>query len=92
MMKLKKFNKIKEIEKNVDREKLFYKSNKNTYNFKNFQTRRTFGEDIYKGEITLEEADEDQSILVDKINNFIRGTKPKNDKKRQEKQIVKKTY
>ena len=27
-------NKIKEIEKNVDREKLFYKSNKNTYNFK----------------------------------------------------------
>ena len=31
------FNKIIEIEKNVDREKLFYKSNKNKYNFKNFK-------------------------------------------------------
>ena len=29
------FNKIKEIEKNVDREKLFYQLNKNKYNFKN---------------------------------------------------------
>ena len=27
------FNKIKEIEKNVAREKLFYQSNKNKYNF-----------------------------------------------------------
>ena len=33
----KEFNKIKEIEKNVDREKLFYKSNKNEYNFKIFE-------------------------------------------------------
>ena len=30
-------NKIKEIEKNVDREKLIYKSSKNTYDFKNFE-------------------------------------------------------
>ena len=65
------FNKIKEIEKNVDREKLFYKSNKNKYDFKNFQTIRTFGEDICNGEITLEEADKDQSNLVEKINDFI---------------------
>ena len=52
------FNKIKEIEKNVDREKLFYKSDKNTYNFKNFHTIRTFGKDIYEGKITFEKADE----------------------------------
>ena len=43
----KEFSKIKEIEKIVDREKLFYKSNKYTYDFKKFQTIRTFGEDIY---------------------------------------------
>ena len=41
----------------MDREKLFYKSNKNTYDFKEFQTIRTFGEDIYNGEISLDEAD-----------------------------------
>ena len=61
------FNIIKEIEKKVDREKLVYKSNKNKYNFKNFQTIRIFGEDIYNGEITLEEADEYQSNLLNKI-------------------------
>ena len=35
-------NKIKEIEKTVDREKLYYKTNKFTYNFQNFQTISTF--------------------------------------------------
>ena len=78
------FNKIKEIEKDVGRQKLFYKSNKSKYNFINFQTIRTFGEDIYNGGITLEEADKDQSNLVEKINDFIKKTRPKSDKKRQE--------
>ena len=40
----KELDKIKEIEKNVDREKLVYKTNKYTYNFKNFQRIRTFWE------------------------------------------------
>ena len=55
----KEFNKIIEIETNVDRKKLFYKSNQNIYNFKKYQTIRTFGKDIYNDEITLEEADKD---------------------------------
>ena len=79
-------NKVNETEKNVDKEKLFYKKNKRTYNFKNFQTIRIFGEDIYEGEITFEEADEDQSNLANKIKDFISRTKPKNDKKKQEKE------
>ena len=82
------FNKIKEIEKNVDREKLFYKSNK--YNFKNFRTMITFGEDIYNGEITLEEADKDQSDLLEKINDFTKKTRPRSDKNKQEKENVEK--
>ena len=72
----------------MNREKLVYKTNKNTYSFENFQTIRTFGEDVYEGEITFEEADEYQSNLANKIKDFIRKTKPKNDKKRQEKEIV----
>ena len=82
-------NKIKEIEKNVNREKLFYKSNKNTYNFKEFQTIRTFGEDIYNGEISLDEADEYQSDLVDKINDFIKETKPHTKEEKKEKKCKK---
>ena len=80
-------NKIKEIEKNVNREKLFYKSNKNTYNFKEFQTIRTFGEDFYNGEISLDEADEYQSDLADKINDFIKKTKPKMKRKNKKKKL-----
>ena len=59
-------------------------------NFKNFQTIRTFGEDNYNGEITLEEADKYQSSLVEKINDFIEKTRPRSDKKRLEKKNVEK--
>ena len=52
-------NKILEIEKNVDREKLIYKTSTRIYDSRKFNTIRAFGEDIYEGEITFEEADED---------------------------------
>ena len=58
------FNKIKEIEENVDRENLLYKASGNTYNFRKFNTIRTFGKDIYEGKINLEEVDKDQSDLL----------------------------
>ena len=59
MMKLKKeLDKTKEIEKNVDREKLIYETDEYTYSFKNFQTIKAFGRDIYEGNITLEKAKE----------------------------------
>ena len=41
----KEFNKIKEIEENVDREKLVCETNEYIYSFKNFQTK-SFGSDI----------------------------------------------
>ena len=63
-------NKILKIEKNVDREKLVYEAGRYKYDFRKFNTIRTFGEDIYEGKITLEEADEDQSDLADTINEF----------------------
>ena len=56
-MKLEK-SLIKEIEKNEDRKKLIYKTNDYTYSFKNFQTIKAFGRDIYEGNITLEKANE----------------------------------
>ena len=64
-------NKIKEIKKILDREKLFYKGSENTYGFTIFNAIRCFGEDIYDGKITLEETDKDQSDLADEIDKFI---------------------
>ena len=84
----KEINKISRIEKNVDREKSVYNVGKYTYDFRTFNTIRTFGEDIYEGKSTLEEADEDQSDLADQINKFIKETRPKNYDKKQEKKTV----
>ena len=59
MMKLKKeLDKTKEIEKNVDREKLIYETDEYTYSFKNFQTIKAFGRDICEDKITLEKVNE----------------------------------
>ena len=77
----KELDKIKEIEDTIDREKLVYKASGNTYDFRKFQTIRTFGEDIYDGKITLEEADKDQSNLLNEIKNFIERTRQKSYKK-----------
>ena len=78
-------DKNKEIEKNVDREKLVYKTNEYTYSFKNFQTIKTFGRDIYEGKITIEEVDEYQSDLLAEVMNCKKNTKPRSQEKKQEK-------
>ena len=83
-------NRILKVEKNVDREKLVYDSGKYTYDFRMFNTIRTFGEDLYEGKITLEEADEDQSDLTDMINEFTKETRPRNSGKKQEKKPLQK--
>ena len=84
----KQLDKIKEIEENVDREKLIYKTDEYTYSFKNFQTIKTFGRDIYEGKITIKEADEYQADLLTEIMNFRKNTKPRSQEKKQEKEIV----
>ena len=40
------FNRIRKLEKNVNREKLVYNSDKYVYDFRTFKTIRTFGRDI----------------------------------------------
>ena len=52
------------------------------------RTIRTFGNDIYEGKITLKEADEYQSNLLNEIKNFKDKTRPRNNVKKQEKEIV----
>ena len=87
----KELDKIKEIEKNIDREKLIYETDEYTYSFKNFQTIKTFGRDIYEGKITVEEANEYQVDLLTEIINFRKNTKPRIEEKKQEKKLFFKT-
>ena len=69
--------KSRKIEDTIDREKIVYKSSNNTYDFRKFQTIKNFFKDMYDGKITLEEADKNQSDLINEINDFIDKTRPK---------------
>ena len=77
----KELDKIKEIEKSVDREKLTYKTNEYAFSFENFQTIKNFGRDIYKDKITIKEANEYRTDLLAEIKNM----KPRSLEKKREK-------
>ena len=85
----KELDKIKEIEKSVDREKLTYKTNEYTFSFENFQTIKTFGRDIYEGKITIKEADEYKKDLLVKIMSFRKIRNQGVIKKKKKKLILK---
>ena len=63
----KELHKIKEMEGTIDKDELVYKTDNHPYDFRKFNTVRTFGKDINNGKITLEEADESQSDLLSEI-------------------------
>ena len=56
---------------------MIYETNEYIYSFKNFQTIRNFGRDIYEGKITIEEVDKYQTDLLAEIMNFRKKMKPK---------------
>ena len=72
---------IEEIEKNVDRNKMVYKGNNETYDFRNFKTILAFGNEIRNNIISLDTANLEQANLLSYINDFIRKTKPRNREK-----------
>ena len=80
-MKLKngkrKLNKIKYI--------YIYKINKYTYDFQQYENIRLFGDSIYTGKINIDEADMDDSYLLENIVKFNNNNKSrprsKEDKK-----------
>ena len=49
---------------------------------------KTFGQDIYEGEITIKEADEYQADLLIEIMSFRKNTKPRSEERKREKEIV----
>ena len=48
--------KLKNMKKKVDRNNMIYYSSKKPFYFRMFKTIRSFGNDIYSGKITINEA------------------------------------
>ena len=74
---------IEEIEKKVDRNKMFYKGSNKTYDFRNFKTIRAFGNEIRNNVITLDTANIEQATLLSYVYDFSKKTRPRNPAQRQ---------
>ena len=66
---------IEEIEKNVDRNKMVYKGTNKTYDFRNFKTVRTFGNEIRNNVISLDTPNIEQTNLLSYIYDFTKKNK-----------------
>ena len=74
--------KIEEIEKKVDRNKMAYKGTNKTYHFRNFKTVRTFGDEIRNNVISLDTINIEQTNLLSYIFDFTKKSKPRNPAQR----------
>ena len=72
---------------------MIYYSSKEPFDFRMFKAIRSFGNDIYSSKITINEADQEQSDLVEYILNFNNKSRPKtkDDKKKTKKNILNST-
>ena len=69
--------------KKLNRNDMTYYSSKEPFDFKIFKTKRSLGENIYSGKVTINEADQEQADLVEYILNFNNKARTENrdDKK-----------
>ena len=66
---------IEEIEKNVDRDKMFYEGTSRNYDFRVFKTIRAYGNDIRNNVTTLKAPNLEQANLMAHIQNFVKKNK-----------------
>ena len=67
---------IEEIEKKIDRNKMFYKGSNKTYDFRNVKRIHAFGNEIRNNVITLDTANIDQATLLSYVYDFLRKARP----------------
>ena len=79
---------IEEIEKNVDRDKMVYKSTGKTYDFRGFKTIRTYGNDIRNNVTSLSAANLEQVNLIARVLDFVKKTKPQDPEQKKLKSDV----
>ena len=63
---------IEEIEKNVDRDKMVYKSTSRTYDFRGFKTICIYGNDIRNNVTSLAAANLEQANLLAHFHDFVK--------------------
>ena len=63
-------DKIKNWEEKFRREDLVHKRNKSKYDFQQYETTRSFGDSIYNGKSSIDEANLDQSSWLDGLKDF----------------------
>ena len=54
-----------------------YKANKYKYDFQQYETIKSFGDSICNGKITIDEAEIDQSSMLDSLTDFHDRSRPK---------------
>ena len=79
---------IEEIEKNVDRGKMVYKSTNRNYDFRGFKTIRTYGTDIRNNVTSVKAANLEQANLMAHLYDFTKNTKPQNPEQKKLKSDV----
>ena len=79
---------IEEIDKNVDRDKMVYKSTNRNYDFRGFKTTRTYGNDIRNNVTSLKAANLEQANLMAHLNDFTKKTKPQDPEQKKLKSDV----
>ena len=69
---------IKKWEEKIRRKDSVYKTNKYKYDSQQYDTIWSFGDNIYTEKIDIDNADIDQSSLLDGLNDFNDRVRPKN--------------
>ena len=77
---------IKKWEEKIKQKDLKYKTNKYVYEFQQFESIRYFGNSIYTGTINIDEAERDQSNLLENMVEFSNKSKQKNKESTDKKQ------
>ena len=67
----------KKWEVKIGQNDLVYKTNKYKYDFQQCETIRSFGDTICNGRISIDEADREQSSLLDGLKDFSDRSRPK---------------
>ena len=70
------------MKKIVEREDLMYEINKYVHKFQQYETITSLAKNILGSKITLDDADKDQSDLLNELVDFQKEAKPRNKKKR----------
>ena len=71
----------------IKRKDLKYRTNKYTYGFQQYDTRRSFGDNIYPAKITIDETEMGQANLLEHIMEFSARVRPKTAEGKNKKRI-----